>query len=308
MQDESALAPPLTTPEGRSRLPRNWHWQHWAFYLGVPLAIGCYAALNNWQLIHTAGAGWAITFYLAHALVPWTASILLTGVAMRLLRPWKPPPVAILLVGHTLACLVVLPYINWLTGAFGDRWAGMPMTIPLDSPLTGDFWIYWFRAGVIWVGVNLLFDHFLGLPRCRYPVPAGYDEAPAVAAAGDASLAGREARPAFLERIPAGVSLADVIAVKAEQHYIKVVTAGKTYMVLHRFGDALHELEGSEGLQVHRSWWVRKNAILRVRQNARKMNLVMESGAEVPVSGPYQAMARQFARNANLPATPLTLD
>jgi hypothetical protein len=60
------------------------------------------------------------------------------------IRPWKPVPLIILLVGHTLACYFILPYVNWL------------------------------RAGILWVGVNPLFDHFLGLPRHRYAVPAGY--------------------------------------------------------------------------------------------------------------------------------------
>jgi DNA-binding LytR/AlgR family response regulator len=87
-----------------------------------------------------------------------------------------------------------------------------------------------------------------------------------------------------------------------------VLTTSKAYMVLHRFGDALHELEDSDGLQVHRSWWVRKSAVTRLRQNAKKVCLVLESGEEIPVSGPYQLIVRNFVRSAQLPVTALTAD
>ena len=297
-------------PRAAERL-RGLRWREAAFYLGVPLLIGGYAALNNWQLIEAAGPGWAMVFYLAHALVPWLASCLLTGLAMYLLRPWKPAPLVILLAGHTLACLFVLPYVNWLLEVFDLRWPSAALHEEMDTPLTQAFWVYWLRAGVLWVGINLLFDRFLGLPRYRYAVPAGYEEAPAGAETGSQSgeaAAGRPGRPAFLERIPAGVALADVIAVRAEQHYIRVLTASKAFMVLHRFGDALHELEGSEGLQVHRSWWVRKSAVTRLRQNAKKICLVLASGEEIPVSGPYQVVVRQFVRSVNLPVTALTTE
>ncbi len=290
---------------------RDWGWREVGFYLGVPLLIGGYGALNNWQLIDTAGAGWAIVFYLAHALAPWLASCLLTSLTMALLRPWKPAPLVILVIGHTLACVLVLPYVNWLLDSYDLRWPSAALHEEMDTPLTPAFWVYWLRAGILWVGINLLFDQFLGLPRYRYAVPTGYEEAspsPEPEAQPGSTAAPRAGRPAFLERIPASVALADVIAVRAEQHYIKVLTGGKAYMVLHRFRDALHELEGSDGLQVHRSWWVRKSAVTRLRQNAKKVCLVLESGEEIPISGPYQVVVRQFVRSANLPVTALTAE
>ena len=104
------------------------------------------------------------------------------------------------------------------------------------------------------------------------------------------------------------MAVADVIAVKAEQHYIKIVTATRNYLVLHRFSDALCELPSSDGLQIHRSWWVRRNAIQRVRQSSRKMSVILQTGEEIPVSGPYQVLVRQLARSTELPVTPLTGD
>ena len=158
---------------------------------------------------------------------------------------------------------------------------------------------------MVWLGVNFIFDRFLGLPRYRYDTVLPDASSDPVVTDSTATLAG-ESRPAFLERAPAAISLADVIAVKAEQHYIRIITANRSYLVLHRFSDALCELPSNDGLQLHRSWWVRRNAIQRVRQNSRKMMVILQTGEEIPVSGPYQALVRQLARAGEVPVTPLT--
>ena len=61
-----------------------------AFYLGVPVAVGVYGAINNWQLLREAGYLQGITFYLAHAIPPWTFTCAMTTLVMYLLRRWKP--------------------------------------------------------------------------------------------------------------------------------------------------------------------------------------------------------------------------
>jgi hypothetical protein len=280
-------------------------WRILAFYLMVPLVLGGYGAINNWRLIESIGPFWAIAFYLGHAFPPWFSTCLLSSVTMHLLRPWKPRPSLIMLSGHTLACLITLPYINWLIGLFAGWWPGSGLEAQPTDLLATSYWAYWLRAGAVWLGTNFIFDRFLGLPRYRYdavlpgatPDPLPTDSTNTLA---------RESRPAFLERAPATVALTDVIAVKAEQHYIRIVTATRSYLVLHRFSDALCELPPNDGLQLHRSWWVRRNAIQRVRQSSRKMVVILQTGEEIPVSGPYQALVRQLARATELPVTPLT--
>lgn len=282
-------------------------WQVLAFYLLVPLALGAYGAINNWQLIESIGPFWAIAFYLGHAFPPWFSTCLLTSLAMHLLQPWKPRPLIILLSGHTISCLITLPYISWLIGAFASQWPESGLEVQPTSLLAASYWAYWLRAGAVWLGTNYLFDRLLGLPRYRYDAIS--PGAARDAAESDAAVAASSGnRPAFLERVPAAVSLPEVIAVKAEQHYIRVITPTRSYLVLHRFSDALCELPSNDGLQLHRSWWVRRDAIRRVRQNSRKMSVILQTGEEIPVSGPYQALVRQLARATELPVTPLTGD
>jgi hypothetical protein len=278
-------------------------WQLPAFYLLVPLAIGGYGAMNNWRLIESIGPVWAVAFYLGHAFPPWFGTCLLTSLAMYLLQPWKPRPIVIMLAGHSMSCLITLPYITWLIGLFAGQWPQSGLAAEPTTPLAASYWGYWLRAGVVWVVTNYVFDRFLGLPRYRYDAVSPREIAEAATATPSATVS--RSRPAFLERAPATVALADVMAVKAEQHYIRIITATRSYLVLHRFSDALCELPAGDGLQIHRSWWVRRSAVQRVRQHSRKMSVTLQTGEEVPVSGPYQALVRQLARSAERPVTPL---
>jgi hypothetical protein len=282
-------------------------WQILTFYLLVPSVLGGYGAINNWRLIESIGPFWAIAFYLGHAFPPWFSTCLLTSLAMHLLRPWKPRPSIIMLSGHTLSCLITLPYISWLISLFAGWWPGSGLEAPPTNLLAAGYWAYWLRAGAVWLGTNFVFDRFLGLPRYRYDAVSPGATADPVATDSGITVP-CESRPAFLERAPATVSLADVIAVKAEQHYIRIITATRSYLVLHRFSDALCELPSNAGLQLHRSWWVRRNAIQRVRQSSRRMAVILQTGEEIPVSGPYQVLVRQLARTTELPVTPLTSD
>jgi DNA-binding LytR/AlgR family response regulator len=53
-----------------------------------------------------------------------------------------------------------------------------------------------------------------------------------------------------------------------------------------RLSDAIAELEGLEGAQTHRSWWVAREAVESARRDGDRVTLVLKSGAEAPVSRP----------------------
>ena len=53
-----------------------------------------------------------------------------------------------------------------------------------------------------------------------------------------------------------------------------------------RLVDAIGELEGLEGAQTHRSWWVARDAVESARRDGDKVTLVLKGGAEAPVSRP----------------------
>lgn len=96
----------------------------------------------------------------------------------------------------------------------------------------------------------------------------------------------------FFRRIPLALGR-DLHAMQAEDHYVRVFTQEGDDLVLHRFSDAIIELEGLGGLQVHRSWWVAENGIADVARRDRKVFLVLKNGAEVPVSRTYMPKVRE---------------
>ena len=95
------------------------------------------------------------------------------------------------------------------------------------------------------------------------------------------------APPRFLERLPLKLRGAEVWAVEAEDHYLRLHTSRGQDLILMRLADAVSELEGIEGAQVHRSWWVARDAIADARRGDGRASLTLKDGSQVPVSRTY---------------------
>ncbi len=106
----------------------------------------------------------------------------------------------------------------------------------------------------------------------RAPYPAPVTLRPATPAA-----------PAFFQRFDPPLK-GPVLAVQAQEHYVRVVTAESAVNTLYRFGDALRELEGLSGLQVHRSFWVADAGVAALKSGKRGLKIVLRNGEQVPVS------------------------
>ena len=96
----------------------------------------------------------------------------------------------------------------------------------------------------------------------------------------------------FRERLPVRLRTATIFAVSSEDHYVRVFTDLGDDLILMRIADAVRELSGVAGAQVHRSWWVAREAVAdEKRVNGRRF-VVLKSGLDVPVSRGFQAAAR----------------
>lgn len=100
------------------------------------------------------------------------------------------------------------------------------------------------------------------------------------------------APPRFLERLPLKLRGAEVWAVEAEDHYLRLHTSRGQDLILMRLADAVAELEGIEGARVHRSWWVARDAIVEARRGDGRATLTLKDGSEVPVSRSYAGRLR----------------
>jgi hypothetical protein len=100
------------------------------------------------------------------------------------------------------------------------------------------------------------------------------------------------AAPKFLERIPLKLRGGELWAVEAEDHYLRLHTSKGQDLILMRLADAVDELDGIEGAQVHRSWWVAREAIADARRGDGRATLTLKDGSEVPVSRTYARVLR----------------
>jgi hypothetical protein len=101
------------------------------------------------------------------------------------------------------------------------------------------------------------------------------------------------APPKFLERLPLKLRGAEIWAVEAEDHYLRLHTSKGQDLILLRLADAVDELQGIEGAQVHRSWWVARDAITDAKRGDGRATLTLKDGAEVPVSRTYAGLLRE---------------
>ena len=90
-----------------------------------------------------------------------------------------------------------------------------------------------------------------------------------------------------LSRPPEGLS-GTIQYLRMEDHYLRVVTDQGAGMTLHRMSDAIRDLEDTDGMQVHKSWWVSAAAIDRIRQINRRRIILTSDGTEVPVSRSFE--------------------
>ncbi|MES2861165.1 MAG: LytTR family DNA-binding domain-containing protein [Pseudomonadota bacterium] len=96
----------------------------------------------------------------------------------------------------------------------------------------------------------------------------------------------------FPDRLPMKLRGAAIRAVQAEDHYLRIHTDRGSDLILMRLSDALEELEGLEGSQTHRSWWVAKNAVRDVSRGDGRATLTLDGGVTVPVSRRYAKALR----------------
>jgi hypothetical protein len=89
---------------------------------------------------------------------------------------------------------------------------------------------------------------------------------------------------AFRQRLSARRRDARLIAVEAEDHYLRVHTDAGDELITLRFSDALEELSAASGFRTHRSWWVAADAIEAVRWRRGRGELRLAGGLIAPVS------------------------
>ena len=95
----------------------------------------------------------------------------------------------------------------------------------------------------------------------------------------------------FLGRLPPRLGR-DLVYLRMADHYVEVFTTSGSTLLLMRFSDALRELDGADGLRVHRSYWVARAHVAGAARRNGRLVLKLSGGHEAPVSRTYLAAVR----------------
>lgn len=98
-------------------------------------------------------------------------------------------------------------------------------------------------------------------------------------------------RPRILERLPHGLR-GELSHITVQDHYVDIRTDRGGALVLMRLADAIAETEGVEGLRIHRSHWVAKDAVERAVRKDGRLFLKLRDGTMLPVSRSYAPAVR----------------
>jgi hypothetical protein len=84
-----------------------------------------------------------------------------------------------------------------------------------------------------------------------------------------------------------------VLCLQMEDHYVRVHTADGSRLVLATLNQAMTAIGNADGLQVHRSWWVARKAVVRAVSEGRNLRLQLVNGLTAPVARSAVAMVRE---------------
>ena len=152
-------------------------------------------------------------------------------------------------------------------------WAWARLAFGLVVPL-GDWWAFYGSVLLICLVMTTLNRLILVAPLAgRAPAPP--------------------AKSPFRDRLPPRLREAELYAVEAEDHYLRVHTDRGSDLILLRLADAVGELASINGAQTHRSWWVARDAVQAVKRHDGRATLTLKGGLEAPVSRAHAAALRQ---------------
>ena len=87
------------------------------------------------------------------------------------------------------------------------------------------------------------------------------------------------------QRLPAPLREAEILALQAEDHYVRIHTDAGSHLVLMRFADAIALAEtGRPGHRLHRSWWAPASAITAIQYSRGSGQAELKGGLTAPVS------------------------
>lgn len=153
-----------------------------------------------------------------------------------------------------------------------DFWLEPPTTSFVLAAELFDEWISVVPpVALCWVALNAPWQ--LGYRLQKLETPDG----------GTAGAEDSRDTAAFLQLLPEEKRGA-LVYLKSELHYLQVVTENGSGLILYNLGDAIEQLPATQGLQVHRSYWVSLDQVEGFNRRGRQGEISLRGGHRIPVS------------------------
>ena len=242
-------------------------------------AIVVTSALMIWISVNEEGSRDAIpgqvAFWSVAVTAGWLQMILISRGVRATFNEERWPGWALLIATAIIGAVPLTFEVRWLLETIVAPVRGLPPP-----------WLTYLNVTVI----NLVFCLVQYLLIERWPLfEAGVDLLPIGAEEPTLDPAPPERRPSvgLLSRQPEGLS-GIIQYMRMEDHYLRVTTDEGDGLTLHRMSDAKRDLAETDGLQVHKSWWVSAAAIDEIRQENRKRLIKTKDGTVIPVGRSFE--------------------
>ncbi|QJB69722.1 LytTR family transcriptional regulator [Parasphingorhabdus halotolerans] len=194
----------------------------------------------------------------------------------------------------------VIDISEWFAGIIASAVAALPLTffvgftiwgMPLDPNFFGQrFVILYLQCAMVGFGIFALMRLVFGDRDTAGPAPEKPELVFAPETGNEKPLPLIEV--ALHKRLPVGFPC-NIFALSVEDHYVRVHAPDQSEMILLRLSDAIAEISELEGMQVHRGWWVARDAIKTAKRDGRNLKLILSNGLEIPVSRSYVGKLKQ---------------
>ncbi len=230
--------------------------------VGVLLAIlgpfGTYHAPMALRLAYWVG------LLMSGNLLYLTTVRLLAGLALR----WDLPDAMVWIGGAVLGSVpmtAIVAIVNRATFGF--------------FPQTADQWLHFYFLVLV---ISFCVTGIMWLVAARQTAVPTLENPSSQAAPSDGSEPAMPV-PRLLDRLPLG-KRGDIWALESEDHYVRVHGSFGSELILMRLRDAIAEMDGVDGAQTHRSWWVARQAVTGTVITDRLEAVLLPNGAEAPVA------------------------
>lgn len=275
------------------------------FLLAIPLVVSFVFGWPSTDGADVETRAWTVVYWITGVLPLWWLDYGLARLGSRWMRLRRGPALWLWLAITPVPVFVTAA----VTGFFTIRLEFFASTVLPQITRFGAFpaqyspeWFVGMLRGslmpcAIWLIANALHQRLFGRLLTAYveadAAPGGDGEA-LTAFPRDASAQPRPATaPSFLERLDKPLR-GRVIAIQAQEHYIRVHTDQGASLALYRFSDALAQLRAERGIQVHRSYWIRIDAVRSIERSQGRSTIVLSNGVRVPVSRRYEGAVRHL--------------